>query len=413
MTTDEDFAKLAEAPYNADPLWRNPSSTIGEQFPPENPRFVVISDPVSDPVTGFQGVAVAPLVDGVPDYSQVYVSFAGTNPGHHADISADVQVVIGGATATATQAGQALAYADKVRDEVREVNPDATFSTVGHSLGGYLALYAAGELHWSSTTFNAPDPWDALSPQAQTWLQDQAAAGSNPFRNFVNEWDLVGNLRGNGTGAAIYVTGEPGMDALHYHNLETGFDFDAHGTATGTGIDGRSTLEITDNLLSAFPESLRAVPAAALAGALVWLQDPGVGASVGRSVSALVVAVDTVAAAALASTILTSADLLTRIKETNSGLIPQMQLDLDEAERNAFDLPYITEADIENCVATHRLRVRDNIDENAVDTVNRRLDTHIDTVHKLFEGINTAILNAAAQDEQWASIYTSNSPTGG
>ncbi|WP_460633995.1 hypothetical protein [Leifsonia lichenia] len=363
-------------------------------------------------MTGLQAIAVAPLVDGLPDFSHVCVSFAGTNPGHHADISADAQIVIGGETATATQAGQALAYAESIRAEVREQYPDATFSTVGHSLGGYLALYVAGELHWSATTFNAPDPWDAMSRESQNWLREQIAAGTNPFRNFVNEWDVIGNVRGNGTGAASYVSGERGLAAMDYHNLETGFHFDADGAITGAGVDGRSTFEITENLLGALPESVRAAPAAALAGLLTVVQNPAVGASVGRSVSALLVAVDTMAATALAATILRTDELLTKVKETNSGLIPRMQLDLDEAKRTALDLPYITEADIENCVATHRLGVYENIDEDAVDAVNRRIDDHIDTVHKLFEGISAAVLNAADQDEQWASIYGQTSMKG-
>ncbi|MFJ8893928.1 hypothetical protein ACIRCZ_05035 [Leifsonia sp. NPDC102414] len=408
MTSDSDFADIARMAYRVDPLWQDPPEAKGTQFPQENPRYVVISDPASDPVTGFQGMAVAPLVDGLPDYSQVHVSFAGTNPGHHADISADAQIVLGQETASATQAGQALAYAEKVRADVLRENPDATFSTVGHSLGGYLALYVAGELEWTSTTFNAPDPWNAMTPHAQQWRRDQLDAGTLPWRNFVNEWDPIANFDGNGTGAAIYVTGEPGKDPLSYHNLETGFPFNADGAITTTG-DGRSTYEITENLLSGFPASVRPVPAAALSQLLTVLRDPVVGASVGSSVSAIMIAVDTIASAALASTILKSAEHLTQLKQINSGLIPQMQRDLDDAKRAAIDLPYITEADIENCVTTHRLRVHDNIDEDAVDTVNRRIDDHLDTVQKLFDGINTAIRNATAQDEQWASVYRQSS----
>lgn len=406
MITDDDFASIAKIVYRVDPMWQNPPEAKGTEFPQENPKYVVISDPVSDPVTGLQAIVAAPLVDGLPDFSQVYVSFAGTNPAHHADISADAQLVIGGEIASATQAGQALAFAEKVQAEVRAQYPNAAFSTVGHSLGGYLALYVAGELHWSATTFNAPDPWSAMSPEAQAWLLERIAAGENPLCNYVNEWDVVGNFSGNGTGAAVYVAGDPGLAAMDYHNLETGFQFDADGAIRGAGVAGRSTLEISENLLSGMPENLRAVPAAALTGLLTLFQDPAVGASVGRAVSAVLVAVDTVAAAALASTILRTNELLTKVKETNSGLIPQMQLDLDEAKRAAFDMPYITEADIENCVAAHRLQVHHNIDEDAVAAVNRRIDDHIDTVQKLFAGISTAIQNAADQDQQWASIYS-------
>ena len=47
--------------------------TVGDQ------QFQVIATE-SDPETGFDGMAVAPIVNGVPDYSSVAVIAAGTDP---------------------------------------------------------------------------------------------------------------------------------------------------------------------------------------------------------------------------------------------------------------------------------------------------------------------------------------------
>jgi hypothetical protein len=70
---------------------------------------------VCDPATGFQAITVAPLLpNGDPDYSRIYVSFAGTNPANHADLNADAQTVVAGKM-TATQAEQALKYAKQVQ----------------------------------------------------------------------------------------------------------------------------------------------------------------------------------------------------------------------------------------------------------------------------------------------------------
>ncbi|MGH1526997.1 lipase family protein [Leifsonia sp. L25] len=147
-----------------------------------------------------------------------------------------------------TQAAEAKEYAKKVRSRVLAKHPEATFDTVGHSLGGHVATLVASDLHWSSTTFNSPDPWDAMSPEQREWLTKEIAAGRNPFRNFVNEWDPIGNSRGNTSGTAIFVHGLPGQDPLQYHNLDTGFHF-TDGRITDITKTGRSRLEITENLL--------------------------------------------------------------------------------------------------------------------------------------------------------------------
>ncbi|NUU06036.1 hypothetical protein HNO83_06695 [Leifsonia sp. C5G2] len=356
---------------------------------------------MSDPVTGFQAITVAPLLpDGRPDLSQIYVSFAGTNPAHHADLNSDAQTVIAGKL-SATQVEQALKYAEAIRAQY----PGADFTAVGHSLGGFLAMLVAAEKRWSCTSFNGPDPWDQLSPEARKWLKELIAANPDAFRNFVNEWDAIGNSHGNGTGAAIYVTGKPFQGLFDNHNLSSGFDFDETGRIEGAGVAARNGYEIMENLLHGVPQRLREPLAALGAGAMAALQIPVIGEGVGRSVSTVMVMIDTMAATSLASTIVSAADILTSIKSVNEGLAARLQLNLLEAKSNAYTIPYLTEADIENCVAVERLRVEDNLDHQAVDAVNRRLDDHVDTIHKLYDGITKALLHAGEQDARWANAF--------
>jgi pimeloyl-ACP methyl ester carboxylesterase len=357
---------------------------------------------VCDPATGLQAITVAPLLpNGEPDCSRIYVSFAGTNPANHADLNTDAQLVIAGKL-TATQAEQALNYAKQVQAKY----PDADFTAVGHSLGGYLAMLVAAEKHWSCTSFNGPDPWEQLSPQAQKWVKQQIAANPEAFRNLVNEWDAVGNSNGNGTGAGIYVKGKPFQDPLTNHNLASGFSFDERtGGIEGAGVPARNGYQIMENLLHGVPPMLREPLAALGAGAMAALQVPVIGESVGQSASTVLVMMDTLAATSLASTIYGAADLLTKIKAVNSGLAVQLQHNLDDAKSSVFAIPHLTHADIENCVAVERLRVEDNLDQHAVDAVNRRIDDHVATIHKLYDGISKAILNAAEQDARWASAF--------
>lgn len=404
MITDEDFRDIAAAAYKVDPLWTNPPWKRGQGIPPSDPRYAIIEEPVNDPATGFQAITVAPLkpnskVDTDP--SQVYVAFAGTNPAHHADINTDAQAVIAGKV-SATQTEQAKEYAEKIRAKYRGAN----FTAVGHSLGGYMAMFVAAELHWSCTSFNGPDPWEQLSPQAKKWVKERIAADKNSFRNWVNEWDLVGAFHGDGTGASIYVKGTPGQDMLTIHNLSTGFSFDEKtGQIQGADVSGRNWYQIMENLLHDVPPMLREPIAGLAAGAVGALQIPVVGGGVGRSVSTVLVMMDTIAATSLASNIFSASDMLTTIKSVNSGLPVQLQRNLDEAKSSVYSIPFITEADIENCVAVQRLRVEDNLDEHAVADVNRRIDDHLDTVHKLHDGISNAVLRAGEQDARWALAF--------
>lgn len=404
MTTDKDLGDIAQAAYELDPQWSEHAPLkAGSKIPPKNPKYVFLGDPapISDPVSGFQGAAVAPLLPtGDPDLSHVFVTLAGTNPGDHSDVNTDVQLVIGGQTAAA-QAEQAKAYAEKVRAKY----PHADLTLVGHSLGGFLAMYAGGELHLPATSFNGPDPWDMLSPEAQAWITQMIAEGKNPFVNYLNEWDAIGNSYGNGTGAARYVRDKPGRGAFDYHNVSTGFDFNEDGSIKGAGVKGRSMLEITRNLLDAVPSLYREPLAVTLAGTLGVLHLPGVGRSVAQGVSAALVAMDTLAATALAARIAGTSGLLSGVKDVNNSLIPEMREGLDNATRTVSGIPFVTWADIEECVTVQRLRVEDNIHEDAVAAVNRRIDAHQEAVRKLTAGIGQAVDHAVRQDAQWASTF--------
>ena len=127
----------------------------------------------------------------------------------------------------------------------------STITTAGHSLGGFLALLVAAENDWDSTTFNAPDPWEWLSPGTKVRLKADTKAGRNRLHNYVNVWDVVGNIFGNRTGAADYVADDPGRDVLSYHNIGDGkdkaFSFNGDGSMSGAGAKGRRLEEIIGN----------------------------------------------------------------------------------------------------------------------------------------------------------------------
>lgn len=398
--TPEDYATIANNAYNVDPNWQKPPLKKGDLFPPGVKSQFLVDDTFTDPTSGFQGMSVVPVVNGQPDYSEVVVAFAGTNPADPEDLGTDGATVIGGQNGD--HLFSAEIFASTVNLDVKSRHPGATITTTGHSLGGYLAMWIAAQNHWSSTAFNAPDLWDRLSPEEQKWVREQIAAGK--FVDYVNEWDPIGNSRGNGSGAAVFVKDYPGRAALDYHNLRDGFSFDPHGAVVGTGAHGHSLVEIMGNALTwTDPELKLAVGATELMLA-VNAAEMSAAAAVGTAALAgLRVMVDTVAAVSLAASIAGTTGPLQTIKSENHGLVERMQTCLDGAKQLVYVYPFVTEADIDRCVDVHRLHVHQNIDLDAVAAVDRLVDDHIAVVNNLSDGILRAVTNTVAQDMQWAA----------
>lgn len=284
MTTAEELKDIASNSYLVDPLKKDPPVAQGGTFStgraPHQQLYEVLATD-DNAVNGFQAMAVAPVVNGVADVSQVVVSYAGTNPEHRADLLADLQSVVDDQSGFGTQVMDAKQFAERVRAEY----PGSAISTAGHSLGGYLALLVAAEHRWPATTFNGPDPWSSLSPEARAWLQARLAAGTNPLVNYVNEWDVVGNLYENKTGAAVYVRDRPGRQLLDYHNIGDGesFGFEVDGSIVGAGAAGRGLDRIVENALDGLAPGLVTALGPALLGMVAALRDPAFQRKIGKN----------------------------------------------------------------------------------------------------------------------------------
>jgi hypothetical protein len=402
VTADQGYATIAAQAYLLDPLAKTPPLTKGSEFPMPDGSQQRVIDLSQDPKSGFQAMVAAPVVNGNPDLSHVIVSFAGTNPGDTADVVADAQSVVAGKTGPGSQVAQAQAFAAKVKAQYST----STISVTGHSLGGYLALYVAADNHWSATTFNGPDPSDELPPQAKEWLQAQKALGQRPLTNFVDQYDVIGNVKGNGTGAAVYVKDQPGrLNPLDYHN-PSAFAFAKDGSVLGKDAKPMSTGEIAWNMTSVIPDPvLRSYVSEQIAGALMSERDPTVARATASFATGLAVLVNTVGAADLATRIGSLTNELSAIKSVNEGLVDAMTVALNTAKGSAFALyPLVSEADIENCVREHGLEVHENIDESAVTAVSALVDDHVRTVTQISEGVARTIVNSELQDAQWSAV---------
>lgn len=391
MNTDEDFSMLAKIVYRVDPLNPDPAPRVGDVFftaDDENKQqwqVIEIPDTVN---AGFQGMAVAPIINGVTDESQIYIAFAGTNFDDQHDVGADIGIVI---ATRSVQAEQALEFAKLV--EAR--HPGAAFVTVGHSLGGYQALYVAAEKRWPSTTFNAPDPWRIMSPATRAWLTEQNAAGLNPLTNYVNMFDVVGNAKGNQSGAAVFVEDVPHRPLPDYHNLfdgtgkHSGYTFDSAGNIAGTGA---AEVDFGVILFNAGQTS---------AARAIWALDTS------SPYPKVLVAMEP--ALALADDIEGISEQLKAIRTANKKLESTMQSELDNAMREyTLFHPQVSPADVENCVGAHALRVHQNLDHEAVESVNRLIARQLTTVEALHKGIRTTVVNAMTQDVRSASEFATH-----
>ena len=128
----------------------------------------------SDTETGFDGLAVAPIVNGKPDYKNVAVIAAGTDPDSPVNktmfSSRDVNSAI-----IARQTYLSPQY--KVADQfVKEIMDDPRYEVSqlsGYSQGSYM-LKVGAKYHIPTTTFNAWFKYGALS------LKEKAFIESNP-----------------------------------------------------------------------------------------------------------------------------------------------------------------------------------------------------------------------------------------
>lgn len=160
---------------------------------------------------GMQAMAVAPIgADGQPDYSQIIITYAGTNAGDHRDRQTDLQMIIQGRMdrlarsepggeieAVESQAVTALRFAEEVRKQYR----NAQITTTGHSLGESLAMFTALKNGWDNMGSHGPDIHNMISPEELAYMR----AHPEQFKNYRGNYDYIGGITGNATVTGIHL----------------------------------------------------------------------------------------------------------------------------------------------------------------------------------------------------------------
>lgn len=201
VKVDKDFFELSNSAYKK---WEK--GDIIDGF--DGQKYEVVSILNNPDKNGAEGIAVVPIINGKPDYSQVTISYKGTNlTDMDGDLSADIQQVLLGQkdkyknvhvpgttvqapTKVNSQFDTALDFAEQVKKDPRFQN--ATFDYTGHSLGAGLASYVAAEFGEYATVFSAPNIYRLLSEKAKKWVD--AGHANDKIKNYTHMNDSVGNF---------------------------------------------------------------------------------------------------------------------------------------------------------------------------------------------------------------------------
>ena len=171
---------------------------------------------------GMQAMAVAPIgADGQPDYSQIIITYAGTNADDTRDKVTDLKMIGYGNTdrmayidsnhrgrVVEMQSAAALRFAAEVRKQYR----NAQITTTGHSLGEALAIYVALKNGWDNMGSHGPDIHNMISPEEIEYMR----AHPEQFKNYRGNYDYIGGITGNTTVTGIHL--DYGL-GIYTHNL--------------------------------------------------------------------------------------------------------------------------------------------------------------------------------------------------
>ena len=191
---------------------------------------------------GFQGMVVAPVINGQPDYANVIVAFAGTNATdwHLNDLSADLSNVTFGFERDGNLDSQ-FTSAQQFYDETARIYGANNIEAVtGHSLGGALAQKVAATNHIPAVTFSSAGVGSQLTKAEKAWINGK---GKQFILNFMHKGDQVSSWTdASKYGTTIYA-GDFGGDSLLSGHFLTSYRFDKNGSLID---DTGETWNITD-----------------------------------------------------------------------------------------------------------------------------------------------------------------------
>ena len=205
----------------------------------------------SDLGTGFDGLAVAPMVNGKPDYKSIAVIAAGTDPDSPTKIDVSTAII-------ARETSLSPQY--KVADQfVKEIMDDPRYEVSqlsGYSQGSYM-LKVGAKYHIPTTTFNAWFKYGALTLEEKAFIENNPAM----FIDYRRKHDDV--VRWNDLNHPEWYTSPIDItnsmpNTIHWldgtsHKIGD-WEFDP---VTGQVVDGKGEKPLISGVYRAYANSLR------------------------------------------------------------------------------------------------------------------------------------------------------------
>ena len=247
-SVNKEFSERNKKKFVTDnPNNKNETNTITTS---DGQEFRVVATK-SDIETGFDGLAVAPIVNGEPDYKSIAVIAAGTDPGSPTKIDISSALV---------ERDISLSPQYLVADRfVKEIIDDPRYEVSqlsGYSQGSYM-LKVGAKYHIPTTTFNAWFTYLSLSNEEKAFIDKNPAM----FIDYRRKHDDV--VRWNDSNhperytSPIDITNSM-PNTIHWldgtsHKIGD-WEFDP---VTGQGVDGKGGKPLISGVYRAYANSLR------------------------------------------------------------------------------------------------------------------------------------------------------------
>lgn len=250
-SVNSEYAERNNKPLVTEAPNLNPSSSDFEETntitTSDGQEFRVVATK-SDSDTGFDGLAVAPIVNGEPDYKNVAVIAAGTDPGSPTKID----VVMANAE---RESGLSPQYyvADRFVKEIMDDPRYEVSQLSGYSQGSYM-LKVGAKYHIPTTTFNAWFFYRSLSNEEKAFIDKNPAMFIDYRRNY--DFVVFGNDFNHPELFNKSFLEMP--DTIYWldgtsHNIDD-WEFDP---VTGQVVDGKGGKPLISGVYRAYANSLR------------------------------------------------------------------------------------------------------------------------------------------------------------
>ena len=166
------YAVLSQVPYD---VYQHDLATAQEKLNEYAGSYTILPE-----LTDNESAVVRDEESG-----EIIISYRGTDPFNTYDLMADAQILTGEA---AWMGGGRFARAQKKYAETRNVFPERTIKTTGHSLGGMQSLMVARKNDLDAVAFN---PGASVGEIGQAIFSKLTASSSRPQTIFTTGKDVI------------------------------------------------------------------------------------------------------------------------------------------------------------------------------------------------------------------------------